>query len=589
MKYNIKTFKILFHLCPSYFIFMILKNICASFLPLMNIYMAAKIINELSRSSLDILLYLATATVLLNFGTTVLNSFLSKKFTDAERYLSEKEANLYTNKAYQFDYETIENPNTQKLRFDIIYAMMIDFHGTMCFRMKIDAMCGQIIDLVLSLGLLSSFVFTVIQNPMNVSLILILSFLLIVIGYIFWSIKAESVESRVAGKIVNSMEDEQRIDRFLDSYRMGKDIRIYGLGKIVESIKERANIEKINTIKEQKKVRGIISFIDTVVMLCLNIEVYIFVLIYVLNDLILIGSLFEYISYVERIVSDVTGIIRSFSALRANTPFLKQCLRYLEIDSQMDSVGNSNPEGSDYEFEFENVSFRYPSSEEFALKNISLKINSKTKLAIVGTNGSGKTTFIKLLTRLYDPTEGRVLLNGKDIREYDYHQYLKLFSIVFQDFVIFPFTLGENISCFTKYNEYDIKQILNYLDLKKFNSNSYMYKTLEEGGIELSGGEAQKIAIARAIYKNSPCVILDEPTAALDPLAESSIYQNFSDISIDKNSLYISHRLSSCRFCDNIVVFKAGHIVQQGSHNDLLKEENGEYLKLWNAQAQYYT
>lgn len=589
MKYNIKVFRILFHLCPSYFFLMILKSICSSLSPLINIYMAAKIINELSHSNLESLLRLAIVTVTINFVITMLSNYLNKKYTDAETYLSEKEANLYTTKAYQFDYETIENPDTQKLRFDIIYAMMIDLHGTMCFRIKLDAICGQVIDLILSFVLLSSFVSAILENSFSLShFIVIFLFIFIIIGYVVWSVKAETVESKMAKRIVRSMEDEQRIDRFLDSYRMGKDIRIYGLSKIVENIRERSNTEKLNTMKEKEKVRGIISLIDTVIMLCLNMGIYISIISYVLKNLIGVGDLFKYISYMERIVNNITGIIRSFSALRANTPFLEQCLRYLEIESHMDSGILAPPLDSNFSFEFDNVSFRYPSSEEYALKNVSLRIDSKTKLGIVGKNGSGKTTFIKLLARLYDPTEGRILLNGKDIRQYDYHQYMKLFSVVFQDFVIFPFTLGENISCLNKYNDSDIQYILNHLDLKQLSLNSYMYKTFEELGIEISGGEAQKIAIARAIYRNAPCIILDEPTAALDPLSENEIYQNFSAISSGKTSIYISHRLSSCRFCDNIIVFNSGHIVQQGSHNDLVKEKDGEYLKLWTAQAQYY-
>lgn len=166
---------------------------------------------------------------------------------------------------------------------------------------------------------------------------------------------------------------------------------------------------------------------------------------------------------------------------------------------------------------------------------------------------------------------------------------MRIFSVVFQDFVIFPFTLGENISCFEEYNPSDVLGILSQLGITRLLADSYMYKTFEESGIEISGGEAQKIAIARAIYRNAPCIILDEPTAALDPISESEIYQNFADISHGKTSICISHRLSSCRFCDRIIVFDSGHTVQQGSHNDLVNEKDGEYFKLWDAQAQYYT
>lgn len=209
-------------------------------------------------------------------------------------------------------------------------------------------------------------------------------------------------------------------------------------------------------------------------------------------------------------------------------------------------------------------------------------------------NGSGKTTFIKLLCRLYDPTEGVILLNGIDIRKYNYLEYMSIFSVVFQDFKLFAFQLGQNVA--TKVN-YDQERVVDCLNKAGFGDrlkelpdgvDTYLYKNFSDKGVDISGGEAQKIALARTLHKDSPFIILDEPTAALDPLAEAEVYSNFNDIVGDKTAIYISHRLSSCRFCDDITVFDKGTVVQQGNYDDLIADEHGKYHEFWFSQAQYY-
>lgn len=247
-----------------------------------------------------------------------------------------------------------------------------------------------------------------------------------------------------------------------------------------------------------------------------------------------------------------------------------------------------------YEVEFRNVSFKYPGAENWALRNVSMKFKVGSRLAIVGENGSGKTTFIKLLCRLYDPQEGEILLNGIDIRKYNYRDYMNIFSVVFQDFQLLSQPIGANVA---GSSEYDRDRVLAALKDAGFEDrlqelpqglDTYLYRDFAEDGINVSGGEAQKIAIARALYKDAPFIILDEPTAALDPIAEAEIYAKFNDIAGDKTAVYISHRLSSCKFCDEIAVFHEGGIIQQGTHEELVENENGKYFELWHAQAQYY-
>ena len=223
-----------------------------------------------------------------------------------------------------------------------------------------------------------------------------------------------------------------------------------------------------------------------------------------------------------------------------------------------------------------------------------MKFPVGSRLAVVGMNGSGKTTFIKLLCRLYDPEEGEILLNGIDIRKYRYEDYRRLFSVVFQDFQLFALPLGENVAGSGQYSSKRAARCLmeagfyNWETVMRQGLDTCLYKELKEEGVEVSGGEAQKIAIARALYRDAPFMILDEPTAALDPVAEAEIYERLHEIAGDRTAVYISHRLSSCKFCDRIAVFHEGTVVQQGNHEELLADMEGMYYRLWRAQAGYY-
>ena len=232
--------------------------------------------------------------------------------------------------------------------------------------------------------------------------------------------------------------------------------------------------------------------------------------------------------------------------------------------------------------------------DTYALKDISLKFKIGQRLAVVGMNGSGKTTFIKLLCRLYDPTEGEILLNGIDIRKYDYREYMSIFSVVFQDFKLLSFSLGQNVAANKEFDDVKASNCLNGAGFGErllklsLGLETFLYKDFDKKGVEVSGGEAQKIALARALYKDASFIVLDEPTAALDPIAEYEIYSRMNEIVGNKTAVFISHRLSSCRFCNDIAVFHEGRLIQRGNHDKLVSDNNGKYYELWNAQAQYY-
>jgi len=258
------------------------------------------------------------------------------------------------------------------------------------------------------------------------------------------------------------------------------------------------------------------------------------------------------------------------------------------------TVAHGNVPGGVSGFRFENVSFQYPESEQLVLRNINLEIPAGEKMAIVGENGSGKTTLIKLMCRLYKPTSGRILLDGTDIWEYPYEEYIARLATVFQDFSLYAFTVAENVAASLEYEKekvYTALEKAGLLDKVKAYEKGIeqsLFHDFDENGTDLSGGEGQKMAIARAVYKDAEVMILDEPTAALDPYAEYEIYKNFGEILSDKTVISISHRLSSCRMCDHIAVLHQGSVLQCGTHEDLVEDTNGKYYELWNAQAQYY-
>ena len=324
--------------------------------------------------------------------------------------------------------------------------------------------------------------------------------------------------------------------------------------------------------------------------------IYIFVCLKAWAGAFGVGYITQYVGAITNLCNGLSLIFMILGDMPNNARFLRAIKDFMDIPNDMyqGSLTTEKRADRNYEVEFKDVSFKYPGSDTYALRHVSIKFKISGRLAVVGMNGSGKTTFIKLLCRLYDPTEGQILLNGIDIRKYRYDDYLNIFSVVFQDFQLPALPLGENVAACAIY---DRARVIDALEKAGFGDrlthlpnglNTYLYHQLKEDGVSISGGEAQKIAIARALYKDAPFLILDEPTAALDPIAEAEIYSNLNTIIDDKTAIYISHRLSSCRFCDDILVFHEGNVVQQGNHDMLVSDVNGKYYELWNAQAQYY-
>lgn len=330
-----------------------------------------------------------------------------------------------------------------------------------------------------------------------------------------------------------------------------------------------------------------------------NSAIYILLAVNIFNKVISIGefsSLFQATSWFG---GAIRGIVNSYLELNYTSSVLKYYIDFVEdFNGENNRLLDLSDNGLDIsnqacEVEFKNVSFKYPNTDRYILKNISVKINAGEHISIVGQNGAGKTTFIKLLCHLYDNYDGEILVNGKDAREYNFVDYMKMLSVVFQDFRLFAFTIKENVTIFDEQDIdleeiYKISGIYKWIESLDAKDQTYIYKMFVENGIEPSGGESQKLAIARALYKNSPIVILDEPTAALDPISEYEVYMNFDKLVENKTAVYISHRLSSCRFCDRIIVFNDGQLIEEGTHEELYGLENGFYANMYRTQAKQY-
>ena len=408
------------------------------------------------------------------------------------------------------------------------------------------------------------------------------------------------ISDRIGKRLVELNHENERINflwgylfKIFFSETAAKDIRLYGMqdylcGKNEECLNDTAcfSEEGIFEGKNQAKFSFVVQLLAG--------YIYVYVAVMAMSGAVSVGDVLMYSGAIITMMTGVQNILTQYNQINYRNEYLKTYEDFIKRPNMHydGTLPIEKRDDNEYELSFRNVSFRYPGTETYILKDVSLDFKIGQKMALVGMNGAGKTTLIKLLLRLYEPTEGEICLNGINIEKYDYEEYMQIFSVVFQDFKLFAFPLGENIAAGRQVDKLRLNQVLAKIGLKEFveglpqKERTLLYQ--ENGqGVTPSGGEAQKVAIARALYKNAPFVILDEPTAALDPIAEAGIYENFDSLVGEKTAVYISHRMSSCKFCDRIVVLDHGEIVEQGTHEELL-EQNGIYAKLYQTQAEYY-
>ncbi len=594
---NFQVIKMWNSLSPLYFPFMLLYAIFNHLSPYFNLYLSAEIVDEVAGvMNQNRIIKLVIITVIGNFLISAIGAIIQRGYEQAKFILDQKETVMFYRKTLSLDYIDLEDSQIRQKLWKMEQAGYVGY-GKIGLQESVEGMINEGIELILSLCLFSEMIILLVSRKPDILLFLFLGIiiLLVVLNVKCNFFVAEKV-SAAANKASENMMEQNRVGMAMDCYNMGKDIRLYRQDKLIKKLQE--DSQKLH-IKSNKMLFSKKFRLETPLFILncvLQTFIYLFVCFYVIQGIFSIGSIIKYVGFMKRFLKSIIKILQIKGRIQYNTPFIQEYLSYLNLPNRTaDGTRSLNiTQAKQWEFEFQDVSFRYSGSEEYALKHLTFTFKLGKRIAIVGENGSGKSTFIKLLCRMYDPTEGKILLNGVDIREYNYESYLSLFGMVFQDFKLFSFPLGQNVAASEIYDakraevclkeaglENKIKQIPNFLE-------TYLFKDFDENGIELSGGEAQKIAIARAFYKDSSVVILDEPTAALDPIAEYEVYSKLDQIPRSKSVIYISHRLSSCHFCDNIMVFHCGELVQTGTHNELLTDTTGKYHELWSLQAQHY-
>lgn len=506
-------------------------------------------------------------------------------------------------KILRMDFSKIDDPKTRKMR-ERIWQDNNWGAGINSIRWYMEGILSSLLRLAGALVVGAPVFFYMVRaRSITILLVLMAMALAMAVGSVLGTFYEKRTQQYMIGK---EETDEERIEKatltwdlamnYGHSYREGKDIRLYhGYGllrywtleKVLKKDRPRSQVASLNSGKS--------IFWGNFASGIVECGSYLIVALLAMAGMLTIGDVIRFAGCLKNIFSEISELIYKLPQLALAARKQASTLEFLDIEDEMYKGKLPLEKRSDnqYRIEFRDVSFKYPNTEQYALRHFSMELKVGEKLAIVGMNGSGKTTMIKLLCRLYDPQEGEILLNGVDIRKFKHEEYSRIFSVVFQDYQLFSFLLGENVAVSGDYDEARVRKCLEGAGLGRrlegleHGIHTYLNKDYEDG-VEFSGGEAQKVAIARAIYKKAPFVLLDEPTAALDPLAELEIYKRFDEIVEDKTAIYISHRLSSCRFCDKIAVFHEGRLIQQGTHDQLVQDRAGKYYEMWNAQAQYY-
>lgn len=506
-------------------------------------------------------------------------------------------------KLMSMDYEYMESETIQNKRHDIDNMAREHGCGLNMLFWTATPFVERLLQLVVA-GIITVQLFvkclTAYKTQEWKGILIVLSFVAFLIIFLYVN---QRMTQKIQAKINKSVEERlpytRKYDFYVDEYigreECGKTVRLFNqqsllsetLNEIFKKVSKLLSRQTILEARMNQWAEGINVLISGMIYLLLGIMA--------LKRVISVGSICLYAGCITNFLWHFQKWNQQVSLLKMNTKYVKQYLDFMDIKNKKyeGTLPVEKRDDDKFMIEFENVSFHYPGSEKNVLENFSIRFNIGERLAVVGRNGSGKTTFIKLLCRLYDPTEGRILLNGIDIKKYDYKEYLSLFSVVFQDFQIPAFTLGQAVAASQEYDGEHVNDAVKKAGLSSlaarmpYGNETYLTKEFDKTGVNISGGEAQKLAIARALYHDTPFVILDEPTAALDPIAEYEVYAKFDELIGTKTAVYISHRLSSCQFCNDILVIDDGKAVQRGSHEKLIDEE-GLYAKLWKIQAKYY-
>ncbi len=581
-----KLFKLVYKTDKLYLIYILCETICFALVPYPAMYLSRYALDSIeNRISFTEFSVVCILLVFIQLILYLLKSFFNSIRPQRRILVTGKLYNGFHMKCMELDYELLSEKEMQDLQ---------KFSGDFV-KYRLDNIIWNFISLF-------SCIIAIIYSCVLIADVNFILVLIVVLGLV-----AESLFSaKFIPERFNIDKEISQNSRYINYYNdiatneaYAKDIRIFDMSaKIFERL---STYTKKNLVLENKKEKQ--NYVRSIATLSLSntIDLIIYA---VLGFLVLkgnitvgdlsfaVGNLLLFRSY----ISEVSNILVDYSEDSMHLEYYNQ---FMTLKSQFRRTGNksiSTISEENFTIEFKNVSFKYPGQDDYVLKDFNLTVSSREKISVVGENGAGKTTFIKLLMRLYEPTEGSILINGMDIREFDYDEYLSLFAPVFQDYKLFAFTVRENITSFSNSQndalmisaseKSGIAERINELPYKY---NTYLTKQFDENGVEFSGGEQQKIAIARTYYKNNALItILDEPTSALDPKAENRIYKQFNDLIGKNTAFFISHRLASTKFCDKIVVIKDKKVHEFGTFEELMANKS-YYSALYEMQASYYT
>ena len=517
-------------------------------------------------------------------STTCYNSF-EFEYRKTEGYVEKKRMD----KLFHTDFKNMESPDfldyAQRAKTALNRGK--GFHGVLYQSRNFIAQ-GTL--MILSAALIG------IQNLLMMIIFIVISFGIVKISSFFT--KRDKI------KFSDAMAPTWRKMNYLESttknFDFAKDIRLFNMSNAFFNQLSGVNetYKELNRKHHNRMVLWEVSLGS--VLIVQKILMYTWLVYNVVRGAYQISDFVLYVGLVSTFHASVGYVNWIYSDMRTNSLMINDYRNFVDWKEDRETADEKDGHITEinldkFEFRFENVSFKYPGHDNYVLKNVNLTIKNGAKLAVVGVNGAGKTTFIKLMMKLYEPSEGRILLNDVDIKEYNREEYFKLFSPVFQNVECFAMPIYQNIS-FAEEDKTDMNKINEVLEQSGLSEkiNSYekgihtnLLKIFDKEGIDLSGGEKQRLAMARALYKDGKVVILDEPTAALDALAEDRMYREFENMIYGKTAVFISHRLGSTRFCDKIAMFEDGTIVEEGTHEELMAK-NGKYAYMFGIQSQYY-
>ena len=604
---NFRAFKIMRQKMPWMFESIFCSTAVTAIVPYIGIYFSARILNELSGERRpEVLWKWVLLTVVVTALAALLKAVTTRWKNSRASLFYQMQIDVYNDKMLRMDFCVLDEQHTHDLYSQIQQNANWSGWGFPHVQWSFETIVNGVITILSGLALsVSLFTLQVPEGSRYAFLnspLFILAFLAIMAAVTFL---APLCATKADSYWVKASDGARFSNRFLSFFgfimhtkeRM-LDMRMYNQQEICSKSYKHDNVfgpDGPMARYSKGPVGGLVA-LSAAISTVFTGFAYLFVCLKAWAGAFGVGSVTQYVGAITALAKGVSDLMKIAGEIKNNGEFLRTSFEFLDLPDRMYQGSLTTEKRADrqYEVEFKDVSFKYPGSEDYALRHVSMKFKVGERLAVVGRNGSGKTTFIKLLCRLYDPTEGQILLNGIDIRKYKYEDYLQVFAVVFQDFQLLAFPLGQNVAAAQDYDRKRAEKCLRMagfgerLDSMPEGLDTCLYREFDEKGVEVSGGEAQKIALARALYKDAPFIVLDEPTAALDPIAEYEVYSHFDELVSDKTAIYISHRLSSCKFCDEIAVFDHGQVVQQGSHDSLLADENGQYAKLWHAQAQYY-